>query len=78
MALVGAWYDDDKGSYSGSAYVFEEQNNGTWKEVAKLTAGDGAEFDWFSRSVSLSGGITLVGAEGDDDNGNTSGSAYIF
>ena len=40
-ALVGARFDDDNGSDSGSAYVFDF--NGTaWSETAKLTASDGA------------------------------------
>ena len=47
-------------------------------EIAKLTAGDGAEGDDFGYSVSLSGDYALIGATGDDDAGSWSGSAYIF
>ena len=77
-ALVGARYDDDNGTSSGSAYVF--RRNGTaWVEEAKLTAADGAAFDYFGTSVSLSGDTALVGASGDDgSNGDESGSAYVF
>ena len=74
-ALVGAWMDDDLGSNSGSAYVFERQGDGSWLEVDKLTACDGAADDVFGISVSLSGDGALVGASGDDTN---SGSAYVF
>ena len=53
-ALLGAWYDDDKGSNSGSAYIFKRDAN-TWTQQAKLTALDGAASDFFSCSVSISG-----------------------
>ncbi|MBN2001657.1 FG-GAP repeat protein [candidate division KSB1 bacterium] len=47
--------------------------------VQKLTAADGAINDLFGdRSLSLDGDRALIGAHGDDDKGNVSGSAYIF
>ena len=50
-----------------------------WAEQDKMTASDGAAFDGFGISVSISsGGVAIVGANGDDDNGDLSGSAYIF
>ncbi len=76
-ALVGAYFDDYNGDQSGSAYVFIHEE-GEWVQEAKLTAEDGAESDQFGNSVSLSGDRALVGAHQDDDNGNNSGSAYIF
>ena len=45
IAVVGAYNDDDKGSNSGSAYVFEMSDSSdatSWTQVAKLTADDGA------------------------------------
>ena len=77
VAIVGARYDDDKGEKSGSAYVFEE-SGGTWSQVAKLIANDGAAGDVFGASVSISGTTAIVGAWGDEDKGDDSGSAYIF
>jgi len=76
--LVGAWADDDLGSYSGSAYVFEREEDSSWSEVAKLTASNGREGDWFGQSVSLSGDYALIAAENSDYLGNLSGSAYVF
>jgi len=76
-AIVGAYGDDDNGSNSGSAYVFERTGDG-WIQLAKLTASDGASDDYFGRTVSISGNYAIVGAYGDDDNGLSSGSAYIF
>ncbi len=69
-AIVGSDQDDDNGDVSGSAYIFEH-SGGTWNEVAKLTASDGAAWDWFGYSVSISGNYAIVGAIGN-------GSAYVF
>ncbi|MBU1692919.1 MAG: FG-GAP repeat protein [Verrucomicrobia bacterium] len=80
VAVVGAYQDDDVGSASGSAYIFERNAGGTnaWGQVAKLTASDGAADDYFGHSVSVAGHVVVVGAYGDDDAGGGSGSAYVF
>ena len=77
-AVVGAPLDDGGGSNSGAAYVFERSSDGTWSEVSKLLADDGAAGDTFGRSVAVSGERIIVGAETDGDNGEASGSAYVF
>src|SRR6056300_674350 len=74
-AIVGAYADDDKGSASGSAYIF---NVNTGAELHHLLASDGAADDWFGHSVAISGNYAIVGAPNDDDNLSNSGSAYIF
>ncbi|MBC8377697.1 MAG: S8 family serine peptidase, partial [Planctomycetes bacterium] len=75
--IVGAHQNDDNGSNSGSAYIF--QRNGTiWTQQAKLTASDGYSSDLFGSSVSIDGDTVIAGAYGDDDNGSESGSAYIY
>jgi hypothetical protein len=76
-ALIGAYRDDDNGGDSGSVYVFTRIGN-IWTQQAKLLASDGAAGDLFGSSVSLSGDTALIGADGDDDNGVDSGSAYVF
>jgi len=76
-ALVGTPGDDDNGSDSGSAYVFQRDVT-NWSGQAKLTAGDGAAEDRLGESVSLSDTYALLGAPGDDDNGSGSGAAYVF
>ena len=76
-AIIGARGDDDNGSFSGSAYIFHRSGT-TWSQQAKLTASDGAEDDCFGSSVSIFGDYAIVGAPYDNDNGNVSGSAYIF
>jgi hypothetical protein len=75
--IIGAPYDDDKGTDSGSAYIFIRSGN-TWTEQAKLTALDGAIDDYFGFSVDIDGEYAIIGAPYDDDNGADSGSAYIF
>ncbi len=76
-AVIGVRADDDNGANSGSAYIFY-RNGITWSEQAKITASDGAAFDFFGYSVSISGDYAVFGAYGDDDNGYYSGSAYMF
>jgi hypothetical protein len=74
---VGAWGDDDNGPWSGSAYVFHLGVFG-WNEDAKLLASDGEDYDYYGVSVSLDADALVVGAIYDDDNGDNSGSAYVY
>ncbi|MCH8042608.1 MAG: VCBS repeat-containing protein, partial [Planctomycetes bacterium] len=74
-AIVGARADDDAGSHSGSAYLFDVT---TGKQLFKLTASDAAESDVFGWSVGISGNVAIVGAFQNDDAGPDSGSAYLF
>ena len=76
-ALIGAPDDDDNGVDSGSAYVFTRSDS-VWIQQAKLLALDGADSDEYGWSVSLSGDTAFIGAPGDDDKGNDSGSVYVF
>jgi len=76
-AVVGAFLDDNRVSDSGAAYVFEKIG-GVWAQTAKLTAADGAAFDWFGFSVAVSGNTAVIGSVFDDDRGTASGSAYVF
>lgn len=77
-ALIGAYGDDDKGSSSGSAYVFT-RSEGTWTQQAKLLASDGVANSSFGYAVAISsdGKTALIGAL-TDENGTDSGSAYVF
>ncbi|MEE8154910.1 MAG: FG-GAP repeat protein [Phycisphaerales bacterium] len=73
--IVGAQLDADNGTDSGSAYLFDTT---TGTQMAKLLPNDAAAFDHFGFSVAISGATAIVGAPFDDDNGNNSGSAYLF
>jgi hypothetical protein len=76
-AVIGAAYDNDLGSDSGSAYVFVRSGT-TWVQQQKLTAGDGAAEDVFGENVSVEGDTAVASARWDDDLGQRSGSAYVF
>ncbi len=82
-AVVGAYKDDHTDNDgnnigdSGSACVFTKVS-GVWSQKAKLIASDGAANDEFGSSVGVNGDTVVVGAYQDDDNGNQSGSAYVF
>jgi uncharacterized protein YkwD len=76
-AIVGAIGNDDNGPYTGAAYIFKSDGS-AWTEQTELTANDAADYDQFGYSVSISGDYAIIGAIGDDDGGNYSGSAYIF
>jgi len=76
-AVIGAPLDDDMGENAGSAYVFVDQGNG-WVQQAKLTADDGELGDTFGVSVAVSGITAVIGASADADQGDFSGSAYVF
>jgi len=72
--IVGAYL---KNSYTGAAYVFERDANGTnvWGQVAKLTASDAAANDYFGYSVSVAGDVAVVGAYGKV---TETGAAYVY
>ena len=61
VAVLAAPGDDHAGPESGSAYVCRF-NGTTWGEEAKLTASDAFFFDIFGESVSVHGGVVMVGA----------------
>ncbi len=72
QAVIGAM-----GASTGLAYIF--RFNGTyWLQEQKLTASDGASLDHFGQSVDIDTDWVIVGARQDDDNGNQSGSVYMF
>ncbi|KYK22330.1 hypothetical protein AYK25_02710 [Thermoplasmatales archaeon SM1-50] len=75
--LIGAYGEDSHGQLSGSAYVFIRIGT-TWAQQAKLLALDNQEEDGFGWSVSLEGTTAVIGAPWDDDNGDNSGSTYVF
>lgn len=75
VAIVGARYDDEAATDAGAAYLFDVT---TGQQLFKLTAEDGAVGDDFGWSVAFHGNRAIVGAHLDDDNGDYSGSAYVF
>lgn len=77
VAVVGAHLDATRGSSAGAAYVYE-RTDGAWTELPKLTASDGDTIARFGAAVAISGDDVLVGAPGDNEDGNQVGAAYLY
>lgn len=75
--VIGAYFDDDMGPSSGSAYVFRF-NGSNWVQEQKLLGANGAAYEVFGYSVAVSGDLAVIGADQDDDNGINFGSTYVF
>jgi len=75
IVAIGARHDNDNGTNSGSAYLFDAY---TGQEIVKLVPNDGAAGDEFGFSIAIAGGIVAVGTPGKGDNGAGSGAAYLF
>ena len=72
--VIGAEGDSTNGISSGSAHIFDTSGN----YIRKLLPNDGAASDQFGDAVAISGTAVVVGSPMDDDQGDRSGSAYIF
>lgn len=75
--VIGAPEADVTNANQGAVYVFTKGNQG-WNDitqVAKLTAGDGAENDNFGAAVAVDGDTVVVGVA-DADGGQ--GAVYVF
>jgi len=77
VIVVGAFKDGVLGLEFGAAYVYRF-DGADWLEERKLTASDIHSRDFFGFSVAVSGDVIVVGADGNDDDGPDSGSAYVF
>ncbi|WP_204154528.1 FG-GAP repeat protein [Leptolyngbya sp. CCY15150] len=88
--IIGAPYADNNGGYSGSSYVvfggsgFDATLNLSTLDGSNGFRIDGAEGDFFGRSVSGAGDINgdgiddlIIGASSADSNGSRSGSSYV-
>ncbi len=76
MALVGSIMTLSNGN--GAAYLFRGSGS-NWHESMKITASDGAANEAFGAAVAMQdSSVFLVGSPGDNDNGNASGSAYVY
>jgi len=79
--IVGCPNNDINGQISGSAYVFrynDVHNDPNWIRTQNLLPLDAEPNSLFGTSVSVSGDLCVVGAPYDNDNGDKSGSAYLF
>ncbi|WP_197997395.1 hypothetical protein [Gimesia panareensis] len=79
--VVGAGYDDTKGTGGGAAYIYSKVGDNWITEaplLTKLTASNGVSGDHFGLSVATNGSEILIGASSRSSNGDYSGSAYLY
>jgi hypothetical protein len=78
-AVIGATGDGGGGIAAGAAYIFKRDGTtGSWSQQQKIVSTDIAAYDSFGNSVAISGDYAFVGCRYDDDDGNGSGSVYVF
>ncbi len=75
--VMGAHIDKENGFYAGAVYVYRFDGS-EWVAEQKLMALDGQDEDYFGYGAAISDGTIIIGAPGDDDNGEDSGSVYVF
>ncbi|MCA9303907.1 MAG: FG-GAP repeat protein [Phycisphaerales bacterium] len=75
VVAIGAHQDGDNGWVAGSAYLYDAF---THTLISKLLTSDGEAFDYFGTSIAIDNGLIGAGAIGDADNGEDSGSVYLF
>ena len=76
--IAGAPRHNAGGLSSGAAYIFEQREDASWVESAKLSDGETASEDQFGVSVAISGNFAISGAQQDDDIAPNAGAAYVF
>lgn len=74
-------YDGDGTAYAQGATYGADADLTLYAEwhpdIAKILASDGESGDRFGSSVAMSGDYAVIGATGNDDTGDFSGSAYL-
>lgn len=78
IAVIGAPGDDDDAVNAGAVYVFERIGPGTWNQIGKVTASDGAMADAFGSAVAFDGLTLVVGSPLHNGTGTDSGALYSF
>ena len=85
LALIGAYSDGHSSmGNAGSAYFFQRNGQGQWKEEQKIIASDADPSGKFGECVSLDDSYAIVSSsvEHEDESGNnylnSAGAAYLF
>lgn len=74
-ALIGALFDDGRGSASGTAFLY---NAATGMLQDQLFGNDTSSEDTFGDGVALANGFAFVGAPQESSDGTFAGAAYAF
>lgn len=72
LVVIGAPYDNDQGTRSGSAYIFDAS---TGQQIHKLLPREGTAQANFGSTVAISGNTVVVGSPGLN---NFTGEAHVF
>ncbi len=77
--VVGAYQDDDKGSNSGSVYIYKRDRE-VWTEELKIVAPDTGDLagDFFGAGVDIYGNRIIVSSYRNDEFGTDAGKAYLY
>ena len=78
-ALIGAQWDNDLGTQSGSVYIYEldPKSSEQWVFRQKLLASDGDNDDLFGYTLAIQDELAVIGAPGHVD-GNAPGTGTVF
>ncbi|MEM1184524.1 MAG: FG-GAP repeat protein [Planctomycetota bacterium] len=76
-ALIGARTDDDAGPGVGAAILYDITDPSAPVFVEQFLPSIATSVDTYGWSVALDDGVALVGAPGADDQGSSSGAAYL-
>ena len=82
--VVGAELDDGGGGTSSGAVYLYTAPSGAWSDASdwpdpvKLMAPDGMSGDRFGNAAAVDGDTVVVGAPGNDRDGDDAGAAYVF
>lgn len=77
-AVVGTPSDSWDGTGAGAAYIFHRTDTNVWASIVRIEAPDAEAYANFGRCVDISKNYIIVGASGEDFDGEDSGAAYIF
>jgi len=78
VLAIGARYNDGNGSNSGHVRIYQNIS-GVWTQIGTDIDGEAAgDYSGVSVSLSSSGNIVAIGAEGNDANGSASGHVRLY
>ena len=78
LLVVGDPLNNEAATRAGTIWLFSRSADGTFSEVAQLTASDARIGAEFGRAVAIDDEVIVVGASSDSLNGSSSGAAYVF
>ena len=75
--MIGAPLVDAGFVDAGAAYIFVHTTAG-WTQQAKLTASNGAAYDYYGQAVAVAGDVAIIGAVKGDGNAPGAGAVYAY